>query len=203
MQNTGRNIMKLMACMLISILIHSCVLCIEWVRSEKEENPAIFVQKGASSLTLFLPELTENRPEPVKEEVNPIEDPKIDDPELIEEVKVESQSEKDLTQQENTSNDEGADSPGALIGDTKPKYPRISRERGEEGIVVLSVTVSPKGKCSAVKIVSSSGYYRLDRSALKWAKKEAQYTPGKKGDTFVSTEIPLRVPFRLTGRSRR
>jgi len=47
------------------------------------------------------------------------------------------------------------------------KYPTESRAAGEEGTVILRITVNASGKPIAVSIVTSSGYARLDRAAVE------------------------------------
>lgn len=52
-----------------------------------------------------------------------------------------------------------------------PPYPIAALERGEQGKVVLLVTVSPRGVLNSVKIAESSGYPSLDEAALQAAKR--------------------------------
>lgn len=47
-----------------------------------------------------------------------------------------------------------------------PNYPPLSRRFGEEGKVVLRVELDQDGRVSAVGILNSSGFIRLDESAL-------------------------------------
>ena len=47
------------------------------------------------------------------------------------------------------------------------QYPAKSREAGEEGIVVLRITVNAKGRPTAVVVANSSGFPRLDSAALE------------------------------------
>ena len=63
--------------------------------------------------------------------------------------------------------EQGVRVPASAVGLTKPVYPRFSRIHGEEGTVVLSVEVLADGNPGKIEIVSSSGYRRLDRAALK------------------------------------
>lgn len=48
----------------------------------------------------------------------------------------------------------------------KPEYPRHSRERGEQGSVLLVVTVFSSGAPGDIKVLRSSGHKRLDRAAV-------------------------------------
>ncbi len=59
--------------------------------------------------------------------------------------------------------------PAGSVRIPNPNYPAKSLERGEQGEVLLLVTVSPRGMRS-VKIGESSGYPLLDEAALQAAK---------------------------------
>lgn len=71
--------------------------------------------------------------------------------------------------------DKGAVSQAQPTTACAPIYPRISRRRGEEGVVVLSVDVSASGHGSNIQIVQSSGHSRLDKAAVN-ALEKAQFT---------------------------
>lgn len=49
---------------------------------------------------------------------------------------------------------------------TPPEYPAISRRMGEEGKLVLRVELDESGRIDDAKVISSSGYERLDAAAL-------------------------------------
>lgn len=49
---------------------------------------------------------------------------------------------------------------------TPPEYPAISRRMGEEGKLVLRVELDEEGRIDTAKVISSSGYERLDNAAL-------------------------------------
>lgn len=61
-----------------------------------------------------------------------------------------------------------------LISTLEPEYPWISRINKEEGLVRLKVTLDESGLPSLVEVIQSSGYKRLDESAVI-AAKQAQY----------------------------
>jgi len=52
----------------------------------------------------------------------------------------------------------------------KPKYPNIARRRGQEGVVILEISVSNSGNVNRALVVESSGSSALDRAALKTIK---------------------------------
>ena len=49
---------------------------------------------------------------------------------------------------------------------TPPEYPAVSRRMGEEGKLVLRVELDEQGRIDTAKVISSSGYERLDNAAL-------------------------------------
>jgi protein TonB len=44
-------------------------------------------------------------------------------------------------------------------------FPLQSRQRGQQGVVFLEVTVDPSGRVSATQLLRSSGHERLDHAA--------------------------------------
>ncbi len=84
--------------------------------------------------------------------------------------------------------------PASIVGLVKPAYPRFSRIHGEEGTVVLLVYVLADGSPGKVEIVSSSGYHRLDKAAIK-AVGSARFIAGRlHGRAVDSTQ---RIAFRF------
>lgn len=74
-------------------------------------------------------------------------------------------------------------------------YPADSRANGEQGTVMLRVRTSPDGRPQAVTVQQSSGYERLDRSAVetvwKW-----KFKPTPDDGTVVWREVPVRFVIR-------
>jgi protein TonB len=62
----------------------------------------------------------------------------------------------------------------------KSEYPRVSRQRNEQGRVVLRVFIGVDGTAQQAEIKQSSGYERLDQAALATVK-SWRYVPGKRG----------------------
>jgi protein TonB len=54
----------------------------------------------------------------------------------------------------------------AVLSSYRKIYPASSRSAGEEGIVIVGVTISPSGSVTEAWIISGSGYGRLDQAAL-------------------------------------
>ncbi|MHC5225387.1 energy transducer TonB [Ignatzschineria sp. LJL83] len=85
---------------------------------------------------------------------------------------------------------------GIELGNKKPKYPELSLRRKEEGKVTLLAHVLPSGKAEYVRIYKSSGYSRLDDSALK-ATQKYQYQPAIKDGQKVSYDYIFTVTFKI------
>ena len=62
----------------------------------------------------------------------------------------------------------------------RPEYPRISKQRGEQGKVVVNVFIGTDGSAQKAEIKISSGFERLDQAALATVK-AWRYAPGKRG----------------------
>ena len=78
----------------------------------------------------------------------------------------------------------------------KPNYPIGARRKGEEGTVILDVSVTADGHASAVSLVSSSGFPELDKAA-EHAAEQARFKPGARGGRPVDSAARLTIIFRL------
>lgn len=78
----------------------------------------------------------------------------------------------------------------------RPKYPKLSRLRGEEGATVVEIEVAASGEVVSAKVVASSGYAALDAEAVR-AVKLARFAPAKTGDTAVDSVVRLTIDFKL------
>ena len=76
-----------------------------------------------------------------------------------------------------------------------PDYPRMSKRLGEQGKVVLKVLIGPDGAPQKVELVTSSGFERLDKSAMDAAMRW-RYVPGKRGG--VAEAMWYQVPIQFT-----
>lgn len=78
----------------------------------------------------------------------------------------------------------------------KPPYPALSRELGEEGVVLLRISVGAGGEFEQVQLLRSSGFVRLDRAARDGVRSwrfDAAWQDGQ--PVAASIDIPVR--FRL------
>lgn len=85
----------------------------------------------------------------------------------------------------------------AYLSNPKPVYPALSRERQEEGTVMLKVMVEASGQASSVALHRSSGYPRLDRAAQD-AVQRWRFVPARRGDAAVAGHVIVPINFNLT-----
>lgn len=77
-----------------------------------------------------------------------------------------------------------------------PEYPPGAKRRGEQGRVLLRVTVSETGEATVVLVSQSSGYALLDQSALQ-AVRAWRFIPAKFNNHPVVAEVTVPVRFTL------
>lgn len=85
------------------------------------------------------------------------------------------------------------------LNNPAPAYPSISRQWGEEGTVLLELLVLADGRVTDVKIKTSSGYPRLDRSALD-AVKRWRYKPAQRDGVAIDYRYLQPITFSLRER---
>lgn len=76
-----------------------------------------------------------------------------------------------------------------------PDYPRMSKRLGEQGRVVLKVLIGEDGQPQKAELQTSSGFERLDKSALEVVMRW-RYVPGKRGG--VAEAMWYQVPIQFT-----
>ena len=74
----------------------------------------------------------------------------------------------------------------------KPPYPSVSKRLGEQGRVVVRTLIGADGVAQQAEIRQSSGFDRLDQSALNTALRW-RYVPGKHAG--VPEAMWFNVPF--------
>lgn len=65
------------------------------------------------------------------------------------------------------------------LNNPRPAYPALSRRLGEQGKTVIRVYIDTNGTATRAEIRSSSGYERLDQTALQTVQRW-RYVPGKR-----------------------
>lgn len=78
----------------------------------------------------------------------------------------------------------------------EPEYPLAARRRGQQGVVLLEVTVSPAGRATTVTVKASSGFELLDRAAVR-AVAEYEFEPARLGSKAVESRIEVPIRFQL------
>lgn len=78
----------------------------------------------------------------------------------------------------------------------RPKYPKLARDRGQQGTVRLLARVDAQGTPTTVSIARSSGFSLLDKAALD-AVKRWKFKPARRGGAAVPGEAVVPIQFRL------
>lgn len=132
------------------------------------EEPPPVVQPD--ELTPVVPEVTAPEPEIV------VETPPVDD--VIFVPMTPSPPAEPTTDAINEPSPLKVDPRNAL---TRPEYPATSIRQNKQGKVLLLIYVMPDGHVGDVKVSRSSGYPRLDASAMREAKRSWRFLPAKSG----------------------
>lgn len=78
----------------------------------------------------------------------------------------------------------------------EPSYPELSRRKGEEGLCVVKTMITHSGIVQAVTIEKSSGFKRLDESALNQVKR-THFSPALQKGVAVASEKQIIFKFEL------
>lgn len=79
----------------------------------------------------------------------------------------------------------------------EPPYPPAARRRRQEGLVLISVSVTAQGHAEKAEIKQSSGYPLLDAAALN-AVLAWEFIPARIGPQAVPSDIEVPVRFKLS-----
>ena len=86
--------------------------------------------------------------------------------------------------------------PDSKVHNKEPVYPLEAARRGEQGLVILLVHVTPDGTVAGIDIARSSGFSRLDRAARD-AVTTWKFVPAVQNGQPIPSSIPLRIMFDL------
>lgn len=86
------------------------------------------------------------------------------------------------------------EAPDHFLERLERSYPRMLRDRGLGGVVVLEFFVSPRGDVSRVEVAESSGHGVLDRVAERMAS-EMRFLPALNRDRAVGVWVSQRICF--------
>ena len=182
--------MRLLTALCVSLVLHGIAYMVSYPASivTGDTVPTIQIKRGKSALAVsFIQRKTESRKTAPADTLTHQSDKQI----------TEQNSETDDTVSLK-SGDMGVNSNVVFPEGSRPEYPYISTRRGEEGIVVLRLTISEEGRCTDVQIIQSSGYHRLDSAARSWALRKCIAQPALKNGKPVSSIVEKKIHFRLT-----
>ncbi|MDY0329066.1 MAG: TonB family protein [Thiomonas sp.] len=77
-----------------------------------------------------------------------------------------------------------------------PPYPRLSRQLGEEGTALLKVQVGPDGRPLQIKLISSTGYPRLDEAAERTVA-QWRFVAATRNGQAVTSWVLVPIKFRI------
>ena len=83
-----------------------------------------------------------------------------------------------------------------LLTSSRPLYPRIARESGWEGTVMVRMLITTDGTASQIAIRKSSGHPLLDKAAQE-AVKRWTFRPGKDGNIPIPKWVDIPIKFDL------
>lgn len=79
----------------------------------------------------------------------------------------------------------------------KPPYPASSVRMGEEGTVVLNLYIRTDGTVQEARVEKSSGFAKLDQSAVRYAESNWRFLPAMQAGMAVAVWHRVAVTFRL------
>jgi len=81
---------------------------------------------------------------------------------------------------------------------SQPRYPAPDTRLGNEGTLDVEVYVLPTGRVGDARIARSSGFERLDQSAIDEAKRNWRLVPATRDGVPFAEWYKVRVTFKLT-----
>ncbi len=173
--------------------------------------PQPIQQRGKTVIHLTLaPSIAQQAKTPKPQEEQPIEDvvekavpvpiEQPPEPPTKPELATETPQQTSIEQDASLVEEKGVLTEAQPFKAVSPTYPRISRRRGEEGTVSLSIEVLKSGKAGTVYVIQSSGHNRLDESALRAAKK-TKFVPATQFGKKIDSIMTLSYTFCLSDES--
>jgi protein TonB len=159
--------------------------------------------------TRLISEVPVDKPEPIDlQKQPPLEAPRLTIP--LPEIAVASEPASTPTQaapvqaapptQASTTSEQLVDSlpqfSADYLNNPAPVYPRVSRRLREMGIVTLRVFVAPTGLPTTVELEESSGFTRLDESALQ-AVRQWKFSPARRAGLAIGAWVSVPIEFSL------
>lgn len=171
--------------------------------SEPEPPPAVPPEEPPLPPDADAPPLPEPPPEEA-EKLEPLErteerpQPKVDEPapEKQEKEEPKKAAPESAPAPQAAPRQAKVDAPPRPRKAIRPDYPKESRRRGEEGDVVLEISVDERGMVYDVKVVEPCKFRELNEAAVK-AARSARFTPARSGSVDVRSKARLTLTFRL------
>jgi len=83
---------------------------------------------------------------------------------------------------------EGVMTQATPLSSQKPKYPKPAILRNQEGKVIVTLLIDKAGKVQTAELIKSSGYRLLDKSVLRFVKREKFVPANQNGIAVDSTQ---------------
>jgi protein TonB len=80
--------------------------------------------------------------------------------------------------------------------DTEVFYPRISKDIGEQGVVVVQMFIDESGSVTTVRVIDSSGFKRLDKAASDLATR-IRFAPYRVNGQAIRVNAAIAIRFQL------
>ena len=86
---------------------------------------------------------------------------------------------------------------GVVSTHTTPPYPPLARSLGQQGTVILALTISAAGDVTNAQVATSSGVPELDQTAVTWVTAHWKYKPAIQNGVPVPSTTQAEVVFNL------
>lgn len=87
--------------------------------------------------------------------------------------------------------------PADYLNNPKPPYPALSRRLHEEGVVQLRILVNPDGSVARLELIKSSGYPRLDESAMNTVQSSWKFEPARQAGKPIQAWVIVPIDFKF------
>lgn len=168
---------------------------VEWLPAPEPLPEPAKEEPEPLPVTEPIPEL----PDPAEFEV-PLEEPVVEPlPQTIKEPDSPPQPDQEIPPAPPSPNPvehEGLEEAMALEGNLPPPYPAQARRRGQEGRVVIRLTIGEDGVVRGASVETGSGNSAFDEAALK-ALCAWKFSPERRWGKAVVSELLVPVEFRL------
>ena len=173
--------MKLFGIFLLSLVLHAFLLF--YPLSGSQNKLSVNFKKGTVVTSVILKSKIKKIKKKVKKKV-------------VKKKPLPAKVEEEVIEETTTNEVVGVNVGSVIEFRPVPKYPKISRIRGEIGRVGVSVSIDSKGSVDTAKVVVSSGYERLDKAA-KEASLKASFSPAIKNGVQVASDQVIYYQFEL------